>query len=165
MNVLEVPAKAIRAQVIRAHLAESGHPGCVAFSCGNATRALRAAGVWVLDVAPGGALQSTKWWSPAEVHRAWPHLFDATSGHLPIPLMASLAAIFRETFAATIEGRPGPHVVPTGSGETVVCLAWAFPDARWIARYDDRQPATRYEPRAPLNGLVTRLCHGVERVR
>lgn len=44
--------------------------------------------------------------------------------------------------------------MPCGSGETLVALATAYPAVRWVAVYDDGDPATQYEERAPLNGLV-----------
>ena len=52
-------------------------------------------------------------------------------------------------------------VVPTGSGETLVCLAMAFPKVKFIARYNI-DAATEYHEEAPLNKLVERLAFRIE---
>lgn len=158
MITLRVPAKRIRARVIARWCKRAGVAGVVAFSCGNATRELRRAGLYVVEVAPRGALRAGRWWGADEIRRAWPHLLDATSGHLPAPLMLEIATALRRHL-----GRlgAGPYLVPTGSGETIVCLAMAYPRTRFVAAYDDRDPATRYEPRAPLAPLVRAFAHEI----
>lgn len=139
--------------MIAAWCARAGLPGVVCFSCGNATRELKAAGLYVVDVAPGGALEAGRWWGADEIRRAWPHLLDATSGHLPPPIMVEVAA----ALAAEL-GRLAVdvvHEVPTGSGETITCLRMAYPAHTFAAAYDDRAIATRYNDRAPLAALVS----------
>ena len=146
---LNLPAKKIRAQVICEYVIDAGYKGVVAFSCGNATRALKETGLFVLDISPCGDLSpSEKWWSPAEIQRMFPYLFDATSGHLPVHLMIRIAISFREHLGE-IKGCD----VPTGSGETITCLRWAYPNEKFSPVYNLDQ-ATKYEQNAPLNYLV-----------
>lgn len=132
---------------------KAGYRGCVCFSCGNASRALKKQGLFVVDIAPEGALDAKEWWAPAQIHKAWPDLFDATSGHLPMPLMNEIAAAFK-VFLGNL---PEPsYKVPTGSGETIVCLSLAYPDTDFVPIYN-LDAATQYEPKAPLNKLVELL--------
>lgn len=149
--MLVVGQKAVRARVIKWYMDAAGYPeGCVCFSCGNAAAALRAAGVRVLEVGPHGALRPGHWWEPEEVHRAWPHLFDATSGHLPLPLMARIAEALRTELQEIGEG---PHDIPTGSGETIVCLRMAYPNVRFRPT-SLGTPETLWDPQGPLYGVV-----------
>lgn len=53
---------------------------------------------------------------------------------------------------------PAEVVVPSGSGESAVALAMAYPGTHIIARYDGSNPATRWCPEGPLNALVRLLC-------
>lgn len=153
--MLNFPAKRIRSEVIAAHVRSSGLPGVVCFSCGNASRALKATGIYVVDVAPGGSLESPSvWWTPSEISRAWPHLLDATSGHLPLWLVTRIGDAFKEHLGDI--GR-GPHRVPSGSGETVLALALAYLNADFVAVYGGSN-ATRYQEKAPLNMLVRRVA-------
>lgn len=122
----------------------------VCFSCGNASRALREAGLYVVDISPTGALEAKIWWTPEEIHQAFPDLFDATSGHLPVPILSRITKIFKEHLGQL----PARHYdVPTGSGETITCLRIAFPRIRFTAVYNLNE-ATRYDKRAPMNQLV-----------
>jgi hypothetical protein len=143
--------KAIRAQVVASYVGAAGLRGVVCFSCGNASAALRDAGLRVVDVSPRGDLVAGRWWLPEEIAAAWPHLFDATSGHLPMPLMARLATAFRAAIGPLDGGR---YDVPTGSGETITCLRMAYGATEFRAVYDDHEPATRYDEEAPLSGVV-----------
>lgn len=156
MTRLQIDAKAIRARLIAQHLQRAGrmHQGVVCFTCGNAAAALRAQGLHVVEIGPAGDLMPTRWWQPAEIARAFPTHFDATSGHLPWPLIDQLA---RE-MEAYIGQLSGQVVVPSGSGETAVAVALAFPDVRVIAEYNNAHPATSYSCAAPMNALVERLC-------
>ncbi len=154
MTWLRFPAKALRAQVIARHIRRCGLRGAVVFSCGNASRALRKMDLYVVDISRTGDLEPGRWWDAAEIRRAWPDLFDATSGHLPAPVMAEIAREFREALGDLPEPA---YRVPTGSGETVVCLAMAYPQIRWTAVYNLNE-ATAYHPEAPLNDLVRALC-------
>jgi hypothetical protein len=148
--MLIFPAKQIRAKVIAEYIKAAGYRGCVCFSCGNASRALKEAGVYTVDIGDEGDLAPRRWWTAAEIHKAFPDLFDATSGHLTLELMNLIAGAFQEYFTThklcDIE-------VPTGSGETILCLELAFPGTQFIPVRNIDRP-TKYEERAPLN----RLC-------
>ncbi len=150
LPVLRVCAKRARAQLIAEHLGPAGR--VVLFTCGNAARALEARGLDVLAIGDAEGLAATRWWSPAEVQRAFLGRFDATSGHLPAAMMLELGRRLRALAGDMIDPL-GAYAVPTGSGETVLALRWAYPQARLVAVYDmDR--ATRYHPEAPLRVLV-----------
>ena len=143
--------KVIRSAVIADHVRMAGYEGAVIFSCGNASRALKATGIYTVDVSASGDLEPRRWWQPWEIHKAWPLLLDATSGHLGAPLMMSVARAIRDS-----TGRlPGDivHVVPTGSGETIACLRWVYPGVEFEPLYDCG-PGTEYSPEAPLNEMV-----------
>jgi hypothetical protein len=45
--------------------------------------------------------------------------------------------------------------VPTGSGETILCLKLAFPHIQFVAEYDNSNPATEYSADAPLSTIVS----------
>ncbi len=157
MPALAIPhRKALRAAVIARHVREAGLPGVVCFSCGNASRALKEAGLYVVEIAPQGDLSAGKWWTASEIARAWPHLFDATSGHLSPPVMSAVADALREELGFL---PPGIFDIPTGSGETLVCLAMAYQDCRFRPVYGVGR-GTEFEPRAPLNALVQALAAG-----
>jgi hypothetical protein len=52
------------------------------------------------------------------------------------------------------------YQVPTGSGETIVCLRQAFPESLFLPVYNI-SAGTQYNPQAPLNKQVlegTPLC-------
>jgi hypothetical protein len=151
LPVLAPPTKTIRARLVADEVEDAGWRGVVCFSCGNASRALKEAVPYVVAVAPGGDLVAARWWTPAEVHRAWPDLLDATSGHLPAHLMIELSTALRDHVGQL---REPAYRVPTGSGETIVCLRMAYPGTTFVAVYDDNDPATLYDYRAPLVALV-----------
>ena len=147
--------KEIRSAIVGRHVVNGGYRGAVIFSCGNAARALHSwrslnGNIYVVEVSPEGPLQPGKWWRPEEIHRAWPDLFDTTPGHLPLPLMAQLAVALREEVGDLGQG---PYMVPTGSGETLLALRWAYPRTEFVAVYDCGV-GTEYEEEAPLNRLV-----------
>lgn len=134
----------------------------VCFTCGNAAEALREAGLDVVEVGPRGMLRPSVWWEASDIARAWPGHFDATSGHLPGYLMRDLAVCFTTHLSRNDEFLDARQVeVPTGSGETLVALSWAWPEKQYVAAYDNERPETTYSPGAPLNGLVRRLAHRV----
>lgn len=150
MERLIFPAKLIRAAVIERHVRAARFPGVIVFSCGHAANALREIGLDVLEIGPNGRLRAESWFTPADIHNIWPNLFDATSGHLPVPLMVQLAAAFR--------GYVGPllgsaYEIPTGSGETIVCLRWAYPHIQFTPVFNVG-PGTDYNEHAPLMPVV-----------
>lgn len=155
-TVLRFPAKAIRARVIDEYVQAAGYRGCVCFSSGNASAALRGRGLYVVDVSPNGKLEATQWWQPEEIRKAWPDLFDATAGHLPAYLMVRLAKAYREHLGVPLSIEP-PYYVPTGSGETLMCLRWAYPGVVFYP-YRDGTIATRRHMQAPLLGVAGALA-------
>ena len=153
VRVLRFPNKRLRAHVIAEYVRVSGYRGVVVFTCGNAATELRERGLEVVEIGARGDLQTKKWWKAAEIHRLHPDLFDATSGHLPACLMVEVGKAFREYLG---DLQPGQYAVPTGSGETIMCLRAAYPDADIVfhAAYDDSKPETTRDPMNPLNEFV-----------
>jgi len=148
--ILHPPAKTLRAVAVAAHLRVVGHDRVVCFTSGNAAQALRDAGLDVLAVGAGQELQPGRWWQLGEIARVWPDRFDATSGHLPLPLMVALAHRLRDHLG---EIAPGPWLVPTGSGETLCALGMAYPGADlWALTHLDTH--TDHHPGMPLAPLV-----------
>jgi len=152
--MLRFPAKTLRATVVRDWMVRAGVARAVCFTCGNAGWALVQAGVDVLCVGAGCGLVPGRWWTQAQIRAAWPARLDATSGHLPVELLLLLGEAYRAHIGPDLPSLR----VPSGSGETVVALALAYPGADLVAVYDDRQPETTYHPEAPLTPLVRRLC-------
>jgi len=154
MKLLRFPNKRLRAKVLAQHYFKCGNfAGVVCFSCGNASKALKDEGLPVVDISPSGDLEARKWFGAADIQRAFPNFLDATSGHLPPHLLKLVAAEFR----AHLGELDGEHyAVPTGSGETLLALCMAYPQKWFSPVYDDSNPATTYEPEAPLNALVLR---------
>lgn len=148
---LRFPHKEIRARVIADFVRVAGYRGVVVFTCGNAARTLRDVGLEVTEVGPRGDLKTDKWWTMAEIHRAWPDLFDATSGHLSVPLMGDIAKAFRAHLGNLPAGR---YSVPSGSGETVTCLRIIYPLLTFDATYDNDKPETTRHVDVPLNAIV-----------
>ena len=155
--MLKFPNKKIRAAVIRDYMKEYKLPRAVCFSCGNASRELKAAGVDVLEISPTGSLNAAKWFTMGEIKNTFPDYFDATSGHLPLECMLRLADAYKAYFGGDL---PAEVYLPTGSGETLVCLKMAFPAAKITAVYN-LDAATLYESGAPLNKLVALLAEKV----
>jgi hypothetical protein len=161
---LKFPNKEIRAHVIAKHVRRAKYRGVVVFTCGHAAEEIRKVlpDLTVIEVGPNGDLKTEKWWNAAEIHAAWPDLFDATSGHLPQPLTVDIAKAYETYFGnAHLSGR-GPFsqseniFVPTGSGETIMCLSIAFPMINFIPVYDNNNPATFRDPEQPLNEIIDR---------
>lgn len=153
MELFRFPHKQIRAAVIRQYMEENGHTRAVCFSCGNASKALKEAGVDVLDISPAGDLAPRRWFTQAEIRRVFPDRFDATSGHLPAELMTRIARAFKDHI-----GQMHGHIyLPTGSGETLVELKMAYPALRITAVYG-MDAATEYSQEAPLNALVVAIA-------
>jgi len=144
LNILE---KQIRAEVIKDYLAAKGTKRCVCFTSGNSAKYLRLQGLKVIGVGDSQELQTKKWWEFNEI--AALGLFDATSGHLPWPLMLEISKRLKDQ----IKELPKRLVLPTGSGETLVCLKVAFPLTKFYSKYN-LNPATEWSANAPLNKLV-----------
>ena len=156
VKLLRFRHKQYRAEIIRRYMEFMGYKKAVCFSCGNAAMALKAAGVEVLYIGETGDLAPNKWWRQEEVKKWFPDCFDATSGHLPIPIMKSIGVYYTQTL-----GDVGDEIyVPTGSGETLVALKLAWPNKKFIAVYN-LDKATEYDEDAPLNPLVQLLAEKV----
>lgn len=160
--MLRFPAKQLRAEVIRTYCRDAiVTAGVVCFSSGNAAAALREAGLDVVEVgpSPNAMLRTDRWWTHAMIRHVFPSRFDATSGHLPAELMVLCGRAYRERLGVL---GLGPVQVPSGSGETLACLAMVYPDTEFEAVYD-LDDATRFDPRAPLNELVERVASRIHR--
>lgn len=121
----------------------------VCFTCGNAADWLRNMGVDVISIGHGQDLEPKGWWKPCRIQKTWPHAFDATSGHLPLPLMLDIAKTLNSVLG---DLREGEYEVPTGSGETVFCLRLAYPRIKFVPVFgvgkgterDDNNPLLKY---------------------
>lgn len=148
--------KQIRSIAIKHYMQLHGFDKAVCFSCGNASRMLKEAGVKTLDISPTGDLQANRWFRIGEIAAAFPGYFDATSGHLPMDCMHAVSDIFYYE----LRELPGAINLPTGSGETLVCLKMAFPKTKITAVYN-LDTATQFEENAPLNALVKLLAEDI----
>lgn len=164
-KIIKFPHKQIRSFVIREYMSECGTSRAVCFTCGNAGRELRDAGVDVLIIGNGGELLPNKWFTQADIRRYFPDYFDATSGHLDMTLMKRIGRAYRDYLGEL----PDEVTIPSGSGETAVCLKLAYPNVKITALYDidedGLREATEYSPDAPLNGIVSLIAkveHGVD---
>jgi hypothetical protein len=146
-----MPQKKIRATVIAKYMARAGIARAVCFTSGSAAQALRYAGVDVLAIGPEEKLQAATWWTPADISRWFPDCFDATSGHLPAHLMVYIARALRSHVGQVSANEI--IEVPTGSGETITCLRWAYPGVLFVPVYNVGQ-GTEYHHLAPLNMVV-----------
>lgn len=156
VNFFTFPNKRIRAKVIKEYMHKYGYEKAVCFSCGNATRELKRAGVNVLDISPTGDLQALKWYTMGDIKQTFPSYFDATSGHLPYECMLWIAQEYKKYLGDI----PQTIYLPTGSGETLVCLKLAYPKSKIKAVYN-LNSATAYEKGAPLNSLVRLLADDI----
>lgn len=161
MRLFRFDNKKLRSQAVMEYMEANGYRRAVCFSCGNASRELAKAGVDVLDISPDGDLEAKRWFTIAEVSNSFNGFFDATSGHLPMDCMLMVAGKFRDALG----DMDGSIDLPTGSGETLVCLKMAYPKLEIRAVYD-LDSATAYDEHAPLNRLVEALAkevvHGID---
>lgn len=138
--------KRIRADVISEYLYSIGQNSCVCFTCGNSSKYLRQAGLRVIEVK-----NTEKWWTFTQIQSRY-KMFDATSGHLPMPLMVEISKRMR----IEIGSKPTFKNVACGSGETFVCLCLAYPLLKFKPIYG-KDEATKFNIMAPLNSLVASL--------
>jgi hypothetical protein len=154
-----------RAAVIQCYLHESGRsPRVVVATCGNAARKLRKVGLSVVEIGSGNNADfiPTKWMTPAEIAATFPTRFDATSGHLPFHLMLKVAEMLRKKIPHSVaQPQPGGEIyVHSGSGESAIITALAYPGAKVIAVFNDSEPATTYDRRNILHEYFT--AFGIE---
>ena len=150
--------KRLRATLLHDYIGRNKKYVC--FSCGNTSKALKNLSLDVLDISPNGDLIPNRWFTIQEIREIFPNRFDATCGHLSIDLMNRLSNIYRGFFSSYLYNYD-EVIVPTGSGETICCLALAFPDKKFIARYNIDE-STEYHKEAPLNKLVEQLAFRIE---
>lgn len=143
--------KAQRAKAIKEYMARNGYERAVCFSCGNAYSALLAEGVDVVGVSPNGVLLPRRWFLPSEIRRTFPGLFDATSGHLPLELIYTIAGRLQAEISLQSGKR---YEVLSGSGETALCLKIAYPAAQIVPVFDNSNPATEWSEENHLNALL-----------
>ena len=148
-----VDLKYLRAQVIKSYIAPQTKVVC--FTCGTASKALRSVGLDVISVGNHESLIPNKWFTQKEIQDTF-NLFDATCGHLNMELMNALADEYKRALADYIES-DAEYIVPTGSGETLVCLKLAFPEVNFHAVYN-KDEYTEYHKDATLNRLVSQLA-------
>lgn len=137
--------KQVRAAVIARNYAEGEYNGIVCFSCGNASGALIGIAKKIIANPPDG-----EWWTPGKIAAYYKGYLDATSGHLTLPVMKDLSDTFRFHLGLL---KDDTYEVPTGSGETILCLSWAYPGSRFIAVYNVGK-GTEYDERNPLNDII-----------
>lgn len=151
VNLLE---KQLRAQVIKEYLNSLGTNECVCFTCGNASKALRAVGLDVVSVGINEELKPNKWFEPEEIERTFKR-FNATSGYLNIFLLNRIADRMRSALG---ELEDNEYLVPTGSGETILVLTIAYPEKNFYPLREGT-PETKYDEGCPLNRLIEAIIN------
>lgn len=154
-NLLE---KKIRAEVIFDYLKESNKPlKVVCFTSGNSAKFLREQGIKVLAYGNNETNKITHWFSFSEIAKQF-KVFDATSGHLPFPLMKEISKRLYNLKPLKNKFQYRKlYPIKIGSGETIICLKMAFPKINFYPiRIKDFKP-TEYHRLAPLNPLVYAL--------
>ncbi|GIW70338.1 MAG: hypothetical protein KatS3mg101_1085 [Patescibacteria group bacterium] len=155
MNEFKINNKKIRAEVIADYI---GKRRAFAFSCGNATRWLKRAGVNLIPI-DGEALKACRFITIEEMDR-WFDAFNATSGYLPTYLM--------ERIAKKIESKI-PEIkkekiiaVPFGSGELILALGFFIPLKKIIAIYSNEFAPTRQDGTSPIAEFIKHNCRIAE---
>lgn len=152
MNVIPLNHKRIRAKVVKDYL---GDRRAFCFSCGNATRWLKRAGVNLIPI-DGERLHATAWIEPKEAEHYFQG-FNATSGYLPLFLTQAIAdRIAQELNGALIHLMPTAKVwVPLGSSELAFCVSHIVPAHCLELFASNDYPPTRQGMRYPLEGFIT----------
>jgi len=148
--------KEVRAKVIKEHLNQLGKNICVCFTCGNATKALRQAGLEVISVGESEEFTPNKWFSYTEIQKSFNGLFDATSGHLPLPLMNEIALKLKSELRYHFKPNKS-YEIKVGSGETISCLKMAFPYISFNPIRLKAHKPTTFNKEAPGNSLIYAL--------
>lgn len=154
MIIKEFNFKEIRSHIIKKYLEHINCNKVVCFSCGNASRELKKVGLDVVDISPTGDFLANKWFKSNEIFNLFKDRFNATSGYLPFDLMYDIGLEYRNILGEL----KSPVTVPSGSGETLVCLKMAYPDIDFIATFDNNYPATTLDEKTPLFPVVTLLA-------
>lgn len=128
----------------------------VCLTCGNSATNLEKQGLKVIHIGENGTLTPNKWFTQKEIKQYFPNHFDTTSGHLNMELMNKISTEYKKQ----LKTLPNKIYLPTGSGETLICLKLAFPQTKIIAVYNINKE-TQYHPEAPLNNLVKLLSEEI----
>jgi len=150
MNKINLWQKKIRSTVIAEYLLSINTNKCVCFSCGNSALFLKEAGLNVVYVGEKASLIPSKWFTFNEISNYFNGLFDATSGHLPFPLMIRISELMKKEMPIY----KGKTDILTGSGETIICLKLAYPNVNFKPIREENNPATEFNVNAPLNKLI-----------
>ena len=158
--ILTFPAKTLRSSVIKGYI---GNRKTVCFSCGNASRELKLAGVDTIEIGKHGIFTPNHWFTQKEIVDIFPDCFDATPGHLSIELMTLIGRKYKQYLDRNNLINLMCYDILCGSGETLVCLKLAYPEKHFNAIYNvkDLEEATEYNENAPLNNLVELLADKV----
>ena len=144
-------------------------PKVVLLTCGNAAQACREHAMDVVELGGGPCadLAPNQWMKPGHVARLFPDRFDATSGHLPLWMLIELAKTMRvknpDALALSDFDEKEEIYVPSGSGESAVITALAFPALRVVACFDDSQPATTWNDECVMYNAFFSLGIRVQR--
>lgn len=157
MKMLNLPNKKLRSKVIKEYLRTTGINRVVCFSCGNASKELKNAGLNVLDISPFGDLTANKWFYSNDILKYFNNYFNATSGYLPFDLMYNIGQEFKNYLGDI----PNENYIACGSGETLVCLKLAYPQKEFVAVYDNNNNATKLDKETPLFPLVKILAKDI----
>lgn len=151
MNIvlLRINNKVIRTKIVIDFVKKNNFRGIVCFSCGNASKLLKENYQNVIAIIPTGDFTANRWFTPSEIRKIFPDYFDATSGHLPWEVMNLIAQYYKDNLILP----DNRYFIPTGSGETIICLKLAFPDKEFIPVYN-LDTATQFDEECILNSLV-----------
>jgi len=152
-NDFNLKVKKIRAFIIKSHLDKLGLDTCVCFTSGNATRFLRRAGLKVVSIGNKEDLSSNKWFSYTDIQKSFNGLFDATSGHLPLPFLNEISSRLKKEYAGFFN-KDKIYPIKIGSGETILCLKLAFPEISFEPIRIKGYAPTKFDKEAPLNDLI-----------
>lgn len=149
MKRLPLNHKKIRAEIITAH---AHGRRIVAFSCGNATRALAEAGANLISIDAGSDLAARRYISPQKAGWIFGGAFNATSGNLPIYMIEEIAHEIKKQIGDDIAGKR--IVVPYGSGELILALSYIHKIKDIIAITSDLFPPTQQDGTSPLAPFI-----------
>lgn len=152
-NLLE---KQIRADVIYDHLKKSDlKPEVICFTSGNSAKYLKEKDLYVLAYGSNQKHKPDHWYNFTEIAKKF-KMFDATSGHLPMPLMNEIALRLKKVLRNKFK-KHQIYYIKTGSGETIVTLKMAFPKINFHPIRLPDYSHTEYHKEAPLNNLIFSL--------
>lgn len=154
MKILKINHKKIRAEVIAEYL--KGRRA-FAFSCGNATRWLKRAGVNCVPI-DGTPLEAHGYIDP-EVAEFYFDAFNATSGYLPLFLVERIVGKIREKIYKPAS-RSQTIYVPRGSGELAFSICFIYPSQQIVTFSSQRHPATKQDVPYPLDSFFIQSVAG-----